>query len=154
MNTNVKSKKLCIASAALMISLILTACSARTPVDPGVFQSASEELGLTVTVFTEEQLAETAAGTFLTAVSDTAMAELVVFNDDTSAKTTYAQFLAQITETGKEEKRVDSTTYSKYIYEGDSNYYALVRVNNSVFYAKGDKSEGTIQSLVEKIGYK
>lgn len=149
-----KSKKIAFAAAVLFISIIFSACSAKAPADPEAFKAATEELGLTVTEMDEAQLSQTTASVFIAAQSDSAAAQLVVFNDQSEAKSIYAQFLSQISEPdGKEKKRVDSPTYSKYFLEGDANYYALVRVDNSVFYAKGDKESGIVQSLVEKIGY-
>lgn len=149
-------KKIMTCLLAFVLLFSLTGCAARTPVDPEELTAAAEELGLTVTQTSESDLAESGLTAHLTATSDETNCQLFVFADEATAQNTYAQLLSMIQQNGatKPEKQVNTSTYSKYFVESDGVYCTLVRINTSVFYGEDKGDDGTLKTLVEKIGYK
>lgn len=139
---------------AVMV-LSLGGCATRSPVPPEELKAAAQELELTVTEATAEELTDTGVTSHVTCSNDDVLCQLLVFSDESAAKSAYAQFLSMVTQSGAQsEKKVDTTTYNKYFASSDQVYCALVRINNSVFYGEDTGENGTLKALVEKIGYK
>lgn len=126
-------------AAVLAVAAILSAfagCSVRTPVTADGFQKLAKGQGFKV---------ETGAGgssgvtTYLTATkpeSETTV-DFLLLQNDSSAEEQYASLKKNAAPNGGG-KAVDSATYNRYIVTNGELYYNIVRMDNTIIYAKSD----------------
>lgn len=130
-------KKSAVFCAAVLAAaaVLLTACSARTPVSSDDFQKKAEAAGFTV--------AADASGSSdgvksLSAVKSDADTEISFFefSDGASAQDRYAALKKEVSASG-DGNTVDSSAYNKYVGQNGEIYYTLVRMDNTVLSCKG-----------------
>jgi hypothetical protein len=141
-----------LAAALAACLLILSACSARSPVSSGDFQKQAKTLGYKVS-----QIAPATDGAedLFIASSDSSYTQFrfLTFSDASSAMEGYKS-LKEATFHSDGESTVDSDAYNKYTAQNGEIYYTLIRMDNTVLDCKSTTSKkDEIESFVKAIKY-
>ncbi|OCN01227.1 hypothetical protein A7X67_07610 [Clostridium sp. W14A] len=140
-----------LAAVILSAALILSACSARTPISADDFQKKAEAAGYQVTQDTSygsdaKSLLASKSG------SDTQFA-FTVFTDSSLAQQKYASLKKSLTVTGGE-STVDADAYNKYTAENGEIYYTIIRMDNTLLDCKGTiAKKDEVDSFVKTVKY-
>ena len=146
-------KKVIALILVLSMTLLMTACGVREPVDPEVFKAAAEEVGFIVVRYEGINISDEGYELVVFAKSSDSNAEIMVFETEAQAKEIYADAVyATQQESVTVEKQVSSTTYAKYYCSNGDEYTAICRIGTSVFYGKEETNDGMVRELVKKIG--
>lgn len=133
--------------------LILSACSARTPISNDDFQKKAEALGYQVTQDSSSSGSDAKSLTAAKSDSDTQ----IVFTtcaDASAAQEQYSTLKDSLKTATAGSGNVDSDAYNKYTAQNGEIYYVLVRMDNTVLNCKGTVAKkDEIDSLVKAIKY-
>ncbi|WP_411675795.1 hypothetical protein [Caproicibacter sp.] len=140
-----------LAAVILSAALILSACSARTPISADDFQKKAEAAGYKVT---QDTSYGSDAKSLVASKSDSdTQITFAVFTDSTSAQQKYASLKKSLTVTGGE-STVDADAYNKYTAENGEIYYTIIRMDNTLLDCKGTiAKKDEIDSFVKTVKY-
>lgn len=140
-----------LAAALAACLLILSACSARTPISNDDFQKKAESLGYKVS---DSSSSGSDAKTMTATKSDSdTQITFTTFSDASTAQEQYASLKESLKATGGT-GTVDSDAYNKYTAQNGEIYYTLVRMGNTLLDCKGTVGKkDEIDSLVKALKY-
>lgn len=141
-----------LAAALAACLLILSACSARTPVSNSNFQKEAKTLGFQVTQDSSSSGSDTGSLTATKSGSDTQIT-FTTYADASTAQEQYASLKDSLKATAGA-GNIDSDAYNKYTGQNGEIYYVLVRMDDTLLYCKGTVAKkDEIDSLVKAIKY-
>lgn len=140
------------AALLLVSALLLSACSARTPISADSFQKEAKSAGYQVS---ESSASASDAVKSLTAAKENSDTQISFsqFADASAAEESYASLKQSLTVTGGK-NTVDSDSYNKYTAQNGEIYYTLVRMDNTLLFCKGTlEKKSEIDSFIQSIKY-
>ena len=137
-------------AAVLMTAVLLTACSARTPISADDFQKKAESAGFQV----EQNNSYTDATSLVASKEDSStQITFTVFSTSSTAEQQYVSLKKDLTVTD-EKSLIDSSAYNKYVAQNGEMYYTLIRMDNTLLNCKGTTAEkDEIDDFVKDIQY-
>ncbi|WP_326974912.1 hypothetical protein [Caproicibacter sp. BJN0012] len=132
--------------------LVLSACSARTPISSDDFQKKAEALGYKVSQDSSSSGSDAKTLTAAKSDSDTQIT-FTTFSDASAAQEQYASLKESLKATGGT-STVDSDSYNKYTAQNGEIYYTLVRMGDTLLNCKGTVGKkDEIDNFVKEIKY-
>lgn len=136
--------------------LSVTACSAKSPVDAAAFKTVTEKYKLTNT----DQTANNASVKSYVSAQDTAgttAIQFIAYDSATGATELYNNFKQQIDSAKPkyaQTSSIDTAAYNKYTLEVGEIYEVVVRMEQTIVYAKCDtKDKATVDNVLKGIKY-
>ncbi len=144
-------------SAALLLALLLltalTACAGRKTPTPEEFSEKAEAAGFPLRDLLADPLLETTltiALIYQDAETGTEI-DYTVAPDAAGVQSLYARLLSQFSGAGLEEKRIDSSEYSRFFAEGNETVTLLWRNGATLIFITGKDTEA-LRGFIDALG--
>lgn len=152
-NYGICMKKLCAAMLTICMCISFIGCSSRAPFTIEGFTAAAKAAGMEISEESAADYGEAGVSAVATAMNDNSSARVVIFDDAAGSRALYAQIVSTVQQPADAKvTNVDSVSYNKLYIKSAQSYYAIIRVENTLFFGS-DEGGSTIEELVKAMGY-